>query len=126
MTTDVLIVGAGPVGLLLACELAFAKLSVRVLEKAADPGSPLKRLPLGMRGVTVPSAESFYRRGLLEDIRGEQSIQNAGHFAGIDIHLEKVDFSKWTHRLPNPAYTNFGGDGTNRVRPDPACRHAWR
>jgi len=107
---DVIIVGAGPVGLLLACELALAKLSVRVVEMAPDPISLLKRLPLGMRGITVPSAEAFYRRGLLDDIRGNQPIQNAGHFAGIDIHLEKVDFSKWNYRLPNPAYRNFGAE----------------
>jgi 2-polyprenyl-6-methoxyphenol hydroxylase-like FAD-dependent oxidoreductase len=45
---DVIISGAGPVGLFLACELALAKCSVLILEKMADPQSPLKQLPFGI------------------------------------------------------------------------------
>jgi hypothetical protein len=60
---DVIIAGAGPVGLFLACELRLAKLSVLLLEQALDPDSPLKRLPFGMRGLWGPSVEAFYRRG---------------------------------------------------------------
>ena len=37
---DVVIAGAGPVGLFLACELRLAGLSVLVLEQAEDPRSP--------------------------------------------------------------------------------------
>ena len=66
MVYDVVIAGAGPVGLFLACELRLAKLSVLVLEQLEDPHSPLKRLPFGMRGLWGPSIEAFYRRGLLE------------------------------------------------------------
>jgi 2-polyprenyl-6-methoxyphenol hydroxylase-like FAD-dependent oxidoreductase len=53
MTTthyDAIIAGAGPVGPFLACELAPARCSVPVLEKAAQPDSTLKRLPFGLRG----------------------------------------------------------------------------
>src|SRR5580704_15367495 len=42
MAYDVIIAGAGPVGLFLACELRLAKLSVLVLEAQEDPSSPLK------------------------------------------------------------------------------------
>ncbi|MBV9747676.1 MAG: FAD-dependent monooxygenase, partial [Acetobacteraceae bacterium] len=56
---DVLIAGAGPVGLFLACELRLAGASVLVLEKAEDPHSPLKRLPFGLRGLTAPSIAAF-------------------------------------------------------------------
>ena len=66
MTYDVVIAGAGPVGLFLACELRLADLSVLVLEQADDPRSPFKRLPFGMRGLSVPTIEAFYRRGLLD------------------------------------------------------------
>ena len=48
---DVIIAGAGPVGLFLASELRLAKRSVLVLERAEDPRAPLKRLPFGMRGL---------------------------------------------------------------------------
>ena len=40
---DVIISGAGPVGLFLACELALAKCSVLILEKEKNPHSPLKQ-----------------------------------------------------------------------------------
>jgi 2-polyprenyl-6-methoxyphenol hydroxylase-like FAD-dependent oxidoreductase len=47
MLYDVVIAGAGPVGLFLSCELAQAGCSVLLLEQAASPETPLKRLPFG-------------------------------------------------------------------------------
>jgi UDP:flavonoid glycosyltransferase YjiC (YdhE family) len=60
----VLISGAGLIGLILACELALAKCSVLILERAENPHSPLKQLPFGLRGLSAPSVEAHYRRGL--------------------------------------------------------------
>ena len=71
MFYDVVIAGAGPVGLFLACELRLAGLSVLVLEQAEDPASPLKRLPFGLRGLSAPTIEAFHRRGLLDDITAQ-------------------------------------------------------
>jgi 2-polyprenyl-6-methoxyphenol hydroxylase-like FAD-dependent oxidoreductase len=65
MDYDVIIAGAGPVGSFLACELKLAGVSVLVLEKMADPTSPLKGGATGGRGLNIPSIEAFYRRGLL-------------------------------------------------------------
>lgn len=127
---DVVIVGAGPVGLFLACELGLAKLSVLVLERAQDPHSPLKRLPFGMRGLWGPSIEAFYRRGLLEPIASEPragenapgqprpgSIASgaerrgpAGHFAGIQFDYANIDTSRWPYRLPGPADSQLGAE----------------
>jgi 2-polyprenyl-6-methoxyphenol hydroxylase-like FAD-dependent oxidoreductase len=111
---DVVIAGAGPVGLFLACELRLANLSVLVLEQAADPRSPLKRLPFGMRGLSTLSVEAFYRRGLLNDIAPPQGAEplrhQAGHFAGIPLDPDKIDASKWEYRLPGPADTNMAAD----------------
>lgn len=121
---DVVIAGAGPVGLFLACELRLANLSVLVLEQAEDPRSPLKRLPFGMRGLSAPTIEAFYRRGLLRELptlqlskdgaNGKaaahwlgQPRQPAGHFAGIQFYQDKVDASKWPYRLPGPAGTSM-------------------
>jgi len=119
---DVAIAGGGPVGLFLACELRLAGLSVLVLEQAGDPASPLKRLPFGMRGLSVPTIEAFYRRGLLDDIATPQPAKDdagssapaaahwmqqprlpAGHFAGIQFFHDNIDTSKWPYRLPGPA-----------------------
>lgn len=126
MVYDVIIAGAGPVGLFLACELRLAKLSVLVLEQLEDPHSPLKRLPFGMRGLWGTSVEAFYRRGLLEQIAlppgpdrapgqprpgstasGSPLRGPAGHFAGLQFDHSNIDSSQWTYRLPGPADTNL-------------------
>jgi 2-polyprenyl-6-methoxyphenol hydroxylase-like FAD-dependent oxidoreductase len=121
---DVIVAGAGPVGLFLACELRLAGLSVLVLEQQEDSGSPFKRLPFGMRGLSAPSIEGFYRRGMLDEIAAAcslkdgpgasgaahwlgQSRQPGGHFAGIQFYLDKIDASQWPWRLPGPAGTSM-------------------
>ena len=130
MIYDVVIAGAGPVGLFLACELRLADLSVLVLEQAEDPRSPLKRLPFGRRGLWAPTIEAFYRRGLLGDITPQQFARNsflasgapgarqgagpsqrpAGHFAGIQFDYDDIDASQWPYRLPNPADANMSAE----------------
>jgi 2-polyprenyl-6-methoxyphenol hydroxylase-like FAD-dependent oxidoreductase len=65
MDYDIVIAGAGPVGLLLACELGLAGVSVLVFEKLADPNLPIKAGAIGGRALNIPSIEVFYRRGLL-------------------------------------------------------------
>jgi len=116
---DVIIAGAGPVGLFLACELRLAGVSVLVLESSQDPRSPLKRLPFGLRGLSAPTIEAFYRRGLLDDIAALQSAKDGaapagahwmgqprrpgGHFAGIPFFHDKIDVAAWPWRLPSPA-----------------------
>ncbi len=126
MIYDVLIAGGGPVGLFLACELRLAGLSVLVLEQAKDPSSPLKRLPFGMRGLSAPTIEAFYRRGLLDDVAASKPMKDGsgdrsssaahwmhqarrpgGHFAGIQFCHDKIDASKWPYRLPTPAGTTM-------------------
>lgn len=130
MIYDVVIAGAGPVGLFLACELRLADLSVLVLEQAEDPDSPLKRPPFGRRGLSVPTIEAFYRRGLLNDIAAPQRAKHdtagssastagqgtqqlhrqGGHFAGIPFDYDNVDVSKWPYRLPGPGGTSMATD----------------
>ena len=126
MIYDVVIAGAGPVGLFLACELRLAKLSVLILEGNETGSSPLKGLPFGMRGLSAPTTDALYRRGLLEDVvltqpaspvsgngvsaAGEKPAQNrrpGGHFAGIPIPPEKIDTTRWGYRLPSPAAPNM-------------------
>ena len=99
---DVIIAGAGPVGLLLACELALAQCSVLILEKADTPDSPLKRMPFGLRGLSAPSVEALYRRGLLSQLKTAPPTQGrGGHFAGIQFFVDERDIAQWPHRLPS-------------------------
>jgi 2-polyprenyl-6-methoxyphenol hydroxylase-like FAD-dependent oxidoreductase len=122
MTYDALIVGGGPVGLFLACELRLAGASVLLLEKNESPNTPLKSGWMGARGLNFPSTEAFYRRGLLNELKaasfgwmggerpgmeftGDRKVpappasapRFAGHFAGIMLDANKLDFSrqKW-------------------------------
>ena len=79
MIYDVVIAGAGTVGSFLACELRLTGLSVfLVLEQAEDPRSPLKRLPFGMRGLSAPTIEAFYRRGSLDDPAAPRRANDSG------------------------------------------------
>lgn len=100
---DVAIAGAGPVGLMLACELALTGATVVVFETSADARSPLKQLPFGMRGLTVPTVEAFYRRGLLDAIVDPGARRQAGHFAGMAFDEGLIDATRWPWRLPGPA-----------------------
>nr|WP_114241012.1 FAD-dependent monooxygenase [Dyella sp. C9] len=129
MVYDVIIAGAGPVGLFLACELRLAHCSVLVLEQARDPRHPLKRLPFGMRGLTAPTLEAFHRRGLLDEVATmqpakaspnrhtsgaahwiDQPRRPGGHFAGIQFYHDHIDTSNWPYRLSGPAGTSMAVD----------------
>src|ERR1700735_3562633 len=127
MSHDVVIAGGGPVGLFLASELQLAGVSVVVLERMEDPHSPMKAGWMGMRGLNFPSVEAFYRRGLLEAVRAAAlgwmnagfrrglefrgngdngsapAPRFAGHFAGIMLDAEKVDFSDRKYVIAGPS-----------------------
>ncbi|MGX1851745.1 FAD-dependent monooxygenase [Streptomyces sp. NPDC055299] len=116
---DVVIVGAGPVGLFVACELGLAGCSVLVLEREPELRSPWKAVPLGMRGLSAASLEAFYRRGLLHPLLTASGVHAdpgahpdedepappriAGQFAGMVLDPAKVDLAALPFRLPSPA-----------------------
>jgi 2-polyprenyl-6-methoxyphenol hydroxylase-like FAD-dependent oxidoreductase len=107
---DVTVVGAGPVGLVLAAELALAGASVTVLERTPEPDGAMKA-----QGINIPTAEALDRRGLLpaaEAIQREvlervgsyagaaddksgtaPDTRFTGHFAGIVLDPDLVDWS---------------------------------
>ncbi|MGW2918293.1 FAD-dependent oxidoreductase [Streptomyces angustmyceticus] len=112
---DVVIVGAGPVGLFLACELGLAGRSVLVLERAPEARSPFKSRLLGMRGLSAASAEAFQRRGMLHRLRTasgvpepgadpaafeSMSLRGVGHFAGMRLDPARIDPAALPYRLP--------------------------
>jgi 2-polyprenyl-6-methoxyphenol hydroxylase-like FAD-dependent oxidoreductase len=105
MGADVVVVGAGPVGLVLASELALHGASVRVLERRATPDTTIKA-----GSINVPTAEALDRRGLRPALERAQRAalaevaaflgaeidlsrppDKAGHFAGIMLDRALVD-----------------------------------
>lgn len=92
---DVIVVGAGPVGLTLAAELVLAGVSVRVLERRDSPDPAMKA-----QSINVPTAEALDRRGLLpalEQIQretlGVSGFRFTGHFAGVPLDPGLVDWN---------------------------------
>jgi 2-polyprenyl-6-methoxyphenol hydroxylase-like FAD-dependent oxidoreductase len=87
MDTDVVIAGAGPTGLMLACELHLAGVRPIVLERLPQPTGLSKALALVGRSV-----DSLDYRGLLDRFRARAAvaIPNAVHFALIPLDLGKV------------------------------------
>ncbi|WP_181775075.1 FAD-dependent monooxygenase [Amycolatopsis pittospori] len=89
--TDVIVVGAGPTGLMLANELALAGVDVVVLERLTGRTGLSKALNLQPR-----TAEMLELRGLLDgaEERSFATVQD-GHFAMIP-----VDYHGWDTRFP--------------------------
>jgi rifampicin monooxygenase len=77
---DVIIVGAGPTGLMLASELRLHGVHVLVLERESEPTRYVRAL-----GLHVRSIEVMDQRGLLERFLAHgQQYPVGGFFAGID------------------------------------------
>lgn len=117
---DVTVVGAGPVGLVLAAELALSGATVQVIERLAEPAEAMKA-----GSINVPTAEALDRRGLLsaaEQVQREilgrvgsfarkaddqrpsggrqpgsgrraPDSRFTGHFAGMVLDADLVDWS---------------------------------
>ncbi|MFF0544105.1 FAD-dependent monooxygenase [Nocardia thailandica] len=102
---DVVIAGAGPVGLMLACELRLAGVTVLVAEPRTEIDPTLKA-----GAINLPTAQAFHRRGLLPALAERHAAGIAriarfvasrganaparlpgGHFAGLMLSRPDVD-----------------------------------
>jgi 2-polyprenyl-6-methoxyphenol hydroxylase-like FAD-dependent oxidoreductase len=83
--TDVIVAGAGPTGLTLACELAQAGVGTLVVEQLPEPLRQTKGGALQPR-----TQELFEERGLLEPLRAKAVPTEAagGHFAMLPVPLD--------------------------------------
>ena len=81
LDAEVVVVGAGPVGLLLAGELRLGGVDVVVLEERATPVEESRASTLHARTMEILDS-----RGLLERF-GELPNQPSGHFGGIPLDL---------------------------------------
>lgn len=89
---EVIVAGAGPVGLLLACELALVGVRVTVLERRTEP-VPQSRA-LTMHGRTL---EMLALRGVAGRFLARGMPIPSGHFAGLPTRL---DFSACDSTYP--------------------------
>jgi 2-polyprenyl-6-methoxyphenol hydroxylase-like FAD-dependent oxidoreductase len=133
MDHPVVIAGAGPVGLMLAGELALAGVPVVVLERRV-PGddAALTAGAMGARSVNAPTADAFHRRGLLPAVRDAATwwfdpgpkLANganaaappgqpvfAGHFAGLMVRADRLDLTD-----PGLAGDSLGGGVISQQR----------
>ncbi|MFG2994461.1 monooxygenase [Streptomyces sp. NPDC048257] len=83
MDTDVIVVGAGPTGLLLACELALAGVRTRVIERRTEPQQDSRALTLHPR-----SLELMDLRGLAPRFLGLGRTVPGWHFAALGTPLD--------------------------------------
>ena len=89
---EVIIIGGGPVGLWLACELALAKVRVRVLERRADRVTQSRALAIHGRTLEV-----FALRGLADRFLAQGRPVPKGHYGALNTPL---DFSVFDTRFP--------------------------
>ncbi|AHH93830.1 FAD-dependent monooxygenase [Kutzneria albida] len=76
---DVVVVGGGPTGMMLACELRLAGVRTVVLERLAEPSGQSRAL-----GLHVRSVEVLAQRGLLDRfVESSPRRGLGGHFAGV-------------------------------------------
>ncbi|MDD6793659.1 MAG: FAD-dependent monooxygenase [Thermobifida fusca] len=85
MDASVIVVGAGPTGLMLAGELRLAGVDVIVLERLTEPTGQSRGL-----GFTARTLEVFHQRGLMERF-GEVTTSSAGHFGGLPLDFSILD-----------------------------------
>lgn len=111
MTHDVLIVGAGPVGLFLSIELATAGVKALVLERLVAPDLAIKSAGLGAVG-----AEALQRRGLAHALDEEHRVamavmlpslkagprQPGGHFSGLAVIDQRLQRDPERHMRAVP------------------------
>lgn len=85
MDSDVLIVGAGPTGLMLAGELRLGGARVIVLERLTEPTGQSRGL-----GFTARALEVFDQRGLVP-LFGGLEASSLGHFGGIQFDYSVLE-----------------------------------
>jgi 2-polyprenyl-6-methoxyphenol hydroxylase-like FAD-dependent oxidoreductase len=115
MDYDVLVAGAGPVGLTLATELRLAGIRVLVVERRTEVDTAGKA-----GAINAAAAEAFERRGLLAALQAREVTMKAGaapgpqgerrrpasvgHFGGIQVPADPVDTDDPSLRGRGPSW----------------------
>ncbi|WPW23230.1 FAD-dependent monooxygenase [Streptomyces griseoincarnatus] len=86
MDADVVVAGAGPTGLMLACELRLAGVDVVVAERLAGPTGESRA-----GGIHSRTLEVLDQRGILDRFLAEGELQPVGHFAGLYLEFDESE-----------------------------------
>ncbi|MGK5631698.1 FAD-dependent monooxygenase, partial [Streptomyces sp. URMC 123] len=92
LDTDVVIAGAGPTGLMLACELRLAGVDVVVLDRLAERTGQSRA-----GGMHARTQEVLDQRGVLDRFLAVGTPRPMGHFSGLWL-----DFDRFDTRYPRP------------------------
>jgi len=85
MDAEVIVVGAGPTGLMVAGELALGGVEVLVIDDQERPHGQSRGL-----GFTARAAETFDQRGLMSRF-GDTTTSEMGHFGGIRMNYTVLE-----------------------------------
>ncbi|WP_107090596.1 FAD-dependent monooxygenase [Streptomyces sp. WM6378] len=84
--TDVVIAGAGPTGLMLACELRLAGVDVVVVERLAERTGESRA-----GGIHSRTLEVLDQRGILDRFLAAGELQPVGHFSGLYLEFDESE-----------------------------------
>jgi 2-polyprenyl-6-methoxyphenol hydroxylase-like FAD-dependent oxidoreductase len=107
-STPVVVVGAGPVGLALACELARRTVPVRILDKLPEPTAESRAAVVHAR-----TLEAFSRMGVVDEI-----IAAGQRTTGLEMYADRVSLGKFaldTVDSPYPFSVTLPQDETERI-----------
>lgn len=93
MDTDVVIAGAGPTGLMLACELRLAGVDVMVVEQLAQRTGESRA-----GGIHSRTLEVLDQRGILDRFLAAGELTPVGHFSGLWLDFDGFESR---HALPS-------------------------
>ncbi|MFD9393529.1 FAD-dependent monooxygenase [Streptomyces sp. NPDC060000] len=110
--TQVIVVGAGPVGLMLAAELRLGGADVIVLEKLPAPTTESRASTLHAR-----TMELFDSRGLLDEL-GPVPNDTRGHFGGIPLDLTLPGSHPGQWKVPQDRTEALLGSWAHRLGAD--------
>ncbi|CAF1047226.1 unnamed protein product [Didymodactylos carnosus] len=100
--SDVLIVGAGPTGLMLGCQLAIHGINFRIVEKNIEPSVQSRALVIHSRTLEIfdqmKIVDKFFEQGIT--LNGFNMIFNGKYYGKLDYTLfQKDDLTKFPYLL---------------------------